>query len=195
MGFPQEKIEAKDGSSIQITFYAHASIGIEWNGIQIYVDPAGEYNQIDFSKESKADLILVTHHHRDHFDKESIGHLLKDNGIVVASTECRIGIVAIPGETIHVFGIPIDIVPAYNITPEHLQYHPKERKDCGYVISLGGTRIYIAGDTEDNEDVLALKNVHIAFLPVNQPYTMTREQVMSVIEKIKPKEVYLYHTK
>lgn len=194
MGFSQDRIVAKDETVITFTFYAHASVGIEWNGIQIYVDPAGEYNHIDFSKEPKADIILVTHHHKDHLDKESICQLLKEKGIVVASAECKIGITAIPKEVIDVLGISIDIVPAYNITREHLQYHPKERKDCGYVLNLGGTRIYIAGDTEDNEDVLALRDIDIAFLPMNQPYTMNLSQFINCVMAICSNIIFVYHT-
>ena len=90
-------------------------------------------------------------------------------------------------------GVTVRAVPAYNISEGHTDFHPNSREDCGYLITLGGTTIYVAGDTEDNEDVLNIKDVDIAFLPVNQPYTMTVEQAARVVKAIKPKIFYPYH--
>jgi L-ascorbate metabolism protein UlaG (beta-lactamase superfamily) len=90
-------------------------------------------------------------------------------------------------------GLSVKAVPAYNISEGHTDFHPKEREDCGYILTLGGTTIYVAGDTEDNDDVLALQGVDIAFLPVNQPYTMTVEQAERVVKAIKPAIFYPYH--
>jgi L-ascorbate metabolism protein UlaG (beta-lactamase superfamily) len=90
-------------------------------------------------------------------------------------------------------GLSVKAVPAYNISEGHTDFHPQAREDCGYILTLGGTTIYVAGDTEDNEDVLALQGVDIAFLPVNQPYTMTIEQAERVVKAIKPTLFYPYH--
>ena len=99
-----------------------------------------------------------------------------------------------PGESLDPFdGIHVEAVPAYNITEGHLDFHPKARGDAGYILTVGGTRIYVAGDTEDNEDVLALKDIDVAFLPVNQPYTMTVEQCARVVDAIRPAIFYPYH--
>ena len=87
----------------------------------------------------------------------------------------------------------MDAVPAYNITPGHQDFHPKERGDAGYILTFGGSRIYVAGDTEDNEDVLSIRDIDVAFLPVNQPYTMTVDQCVRVVEAIRPKVFYPYH--
>lgn len=82
--------------------------------------------------------------------------------------------------------------PAYNITEGHLQFHPKER-DNGYVLTLDGLRIYIAGDTEDIPEMAFLKDIDIAFLPCNQPYTMTLAQTVHAAKMVKPKVLFPYH--
>ena len=178
----QDVIAAKDGTEITLTFYAHASIAVEALGYQIYVDPVGE--NVDWAQEPKADLVLVTHDHYDHYDAAAI-EALNGTGEFLKMK---------PGETAEPFeGILVEAVPAYNITEEHQDFHPQERGDAGYIITVGGTRIYVAGDTEDNDDVLALKDIDVAFLPVNQPYTMTVEQCVRVVEAIRPAVFYPYH--
>lgn len=194
MSYQQDVLVAKDGSNIVLTFYAHASVGICWKGLQLYVDPVGESQGIDFSKEPKADLILVTHHHSDHLDLEAIELLRGSNCVVCGSKQCLLDHVAFPGDNLTMRGIDVNVVPAYNVTPEHLQFHPRSRLDCGFILNLGGTRVYVAGDTEDNEDILSLNGIDIAFLPVNQPYTMTPRQFLRVVDSVKPRIVYPYHT-
>lgn len=193
----KDNIIACDGTVIIVTFYAHASVGIEWEGVHIYIDPVGEKYGIDFSNEPKADLILVTHQHSDHLDLQVIEELSKIDTKLYVSKEC---LKLVSADVLKQFeakaikGIEIYSVPAYNITPSHIQYHPKHNEGLGYVMNIGGTNIYVAGDTEDNADVLSLKNIDIAFLPVNQPYTMTIEQVVNVVDKIRPTILYPYHT-
>lgn len=183
VSYPQDTIVAKDGSQIVLTFYAHASVGILWNGHQMYFDPVGE--NIDWAAQPKADLIFITHDHYDHYDA-AVAKILNGTGDFVKMT---------PGETSEPFeGMTVKAVPAYNITEGHLDFHPKERGDAGYIITMGGTTVYVAGDTEDNEDVLAIRDVDIAFLPVNQPYTMTIDQCVRVVEAIRPAIFYPYHT-
>ena len=88
--------------------------------------------------------------------------------------------------------IKLEAVPAYNTTPGRDKFHPKGR-DNGYILTLGGTRIYIAGDTEDIPELNQVKDIDIAFLPVNQPYTMTPEQAIRATQIIKPHILYPYH--
>jgi L-ascorbate metabolism protein UlaG (beta-lactamase superfamily) len=83
-------------------------------------------------------------------------------------------------------------VPAYNTTPDHLKFHPKGR-DNGYVLSFDGFTVYIGADTEDIPEMKELKGIDVAFLPCNQPYTMTPHQLRSAVEMIHPKVVYPYH--
>lgn len=195
--YSRDYITVKDGSDIIITFYAHASVCIESKGINIYVDPVGERFNIDFSKEQKADIILLTHHHSDHLDLNAINCLLKKNTKVYASKKCAEQIecdVLSPYQEVIHEQIEILAIPAYNITPEHLCFHPKNDEGLGFVLCVGGNNIYIAGDTEDNDDVLSLKDVDIAFLPVNQPYTMSINQICNVVNSIKPIILYPYHT-
>ena len=88
--------------------------------------------------------------------------------------------------------LSVDAVPAYNTTEDHLQFHPKGR-DNGYVLTLDGLRIYIAGDTEDIPEMSDLMDIDIAFLPCNQPYTMTVDQLVNAAKVIQPKVLIPYH--
>ena len=194
--YPQDTITARDGSQITFTFYAHASLGIEWNGMHMYVDPVGEF---DWESQPKADLILVTHSHYDHLEMSTIEKLSTEKSVILCDKtsaeafehDC---VTMLPRAfSAPLEGVVVKAVPAYNISEGHTDFHPKAREDCGYLITLGDTTIYVAGDTEDNDDVLALKDVDIAFLPVNQPYTMTVEQAARVVEAIRPSIFYPYH--
>ena len=194
--YPQDSVTAADGSQITFTFYAHASLGIAWNGIQIYVDPVGEF---DWQSQPKADLLLVTHSHYDHLELSTIEQLQTEKSVILCDKtsaeafehDC---VTMLPSAiSMPVEGVTVRAVPAYNISEGHTDFHPKSREDCGYLITLGGTTIYVAGDTEDNEDVLKIEGIDIAFLPVNQPYTMTVEQAARVVKAIKPKIFYPYH--
>ena len=89
--------------------------------------------------------------------------------------------------------LSIEAVPAYNTSEDRLQFHPREREDCGYVLTIGGTRIYIAGDGENTPEMKALRGIDIAFLPVNQPYTMTVDQAVDAVKAIRPAIFYPYH--
>jgi L-ascorbate metabolism protein UlaG (beta-lactamase superfamily) len=96
------------------------------------------------------------------------------------------------GDSLLIQGIKIKAIPAYNTTAGRDKFHPKGR-DNGYVVTIGGKSVYIAGDTEDIPEMAELKNVDMAFLPMNQPYTMTPEQLANAVKMIKPKVVYPYH--
>ncbi len=181
--FSQDTFTAEDGTQITFTYYGHASIGIEASGKHIYVDPVGE--NIAWEGEPKADLILVTHDHFDHLDTNAVKIL---SGKADGYTKMAVGTVIEPFDK-----ISVEAVPAYNISPEQLAFHPKERGDAGYIITIAGTRIYVSGDTEDNEDVLAISNIDIAFVCCNKPYTMTVEQCADVVKAIRPKVFIPYH--
>ena len=195
--YPSDKLVARDGTEFTITFFKHASLSIAVNGKYIYVDPVSA--NADYAVLPKADLVLITHSHFDHLDSLAVEKLLTPNSEILCdrtSAEAfemncytmRPGSVATPRDY-----VKVEAVAAYNTTPGHLQFHPKEREDCGYILTIGGTRIYIAGDTEPTPELKALKNIDIAFLPVNQPYTMTVDQAVAAVKTIKPAIFYPYH--
>lgn len=183
---------------IEIQPLIHASLRINYDGKEIEVDPVGTLGDrtTDYSKFPKADLILVTHEHHDHLDPAAI-KTLSDNDTIVVTNQSSAnilgyGVVMKNGDIKEIDGIGIEAVAAYNTSPDRLQFHPKGR-DNGYILNLGGTRIYIAGDTEVTPEMSQLGEIDIAFLPCNLPYTMTPEQLIEAAGIIKPKVVYPYH--
>lgn len=173
--FETDKFTTKDGGELVITFIKHASLQLTFNGHHIQVDPVSEY--ADYTAFPKADIILITHEHGDHLDPKAISALEKAGTLLVANeSSSKIlgkGTTMKNGDKLTpVDYMTIEAVPAYNTTPGREKYHPRHR-DNGYILTLGGTRIYISGDTEDIPEMKNLKDIDIAFLPVNQPYTMT----------------------
>ena len=194
-GFEVDKMEAADGKSLEILCIQHGSLGINYNGYQIYVDPVGEY--ADYTKLPKADVILITHHHSDHLDAAAVEMVRKPGMVIVANAEvgAQLPEAQIMGNGDELNPTPylsVKAVPAYNTTEGHLQFHPQGR-DNGFVLTLGGTKIYVAGDTENIPEMAELEGIDIAFLPVNQPYTMTPEQAADAVRMVQPKICYPYH--
>lgn len=193
--FETDKFITKDGGELVITFIKHGSLELTFNGHHIQVDPVSEY--ADYSVFPKADIILITHEHGDHLDPKAISALEK-NGTLLITNEAssRIlekGTVMKNGDKLTpVDYMDIEAVHAYNTTPGHEKFHPRHR-DNGYILTLGGTRVYIAGDTEDIPELKELKDIDIAFLPVNQPYTMTVPQAIHAAKMFSPKVLYPYH--
>lgn len=195
--YPADRLTARDGTEFTITFFKHASLSIAVGGKYIYIDPVSA--NADYGALPKADVVLITHSHYDHLDVAAVEKLLAaDTEILCDRTSAeafemncytmRPGSVATPRDY-----VKVEAVAAYNTTPGHLQFHPREREDCGYVLTIGGTRIYIAGDTEPTPELKALRNIDIAFLPVNQPYTMTVDQAVEAVKALKPATFYPYH--
>lgn len=172
----------------------HSAIRLEFKGKQYYVDPAGE---AAWDKMPKADAILITHEHFDHLNPKVIDRIKKQGTVIYAnaSTAKKAGF----GETIEVgqsrkvLDITVQAVPAYNLSPDRLRYHPKDRKDNGYVLTFGDKRIYVAGDTEGTPEMKALKDIDVAFLPINLPYTMPPKEAADAARAFKPKILYPYH--
>ena len=196
--YQTDSFKTKGGKEVVITAIKHASLRIQYDGLEIQIDTVANYQPAtDYSKFPKADIILVTHEHFDHFDPDAIEALKKDGTQVIANLSVQkmlgFGMALANGES-HVLakGISLDAVPAYNTTPGHTQFHPKGR-DNGYVLTMDGLRIYIAGDTEDIPEMANLKDIDVAFLPCNQPYTMTPQQVAKAAKTIKPKVLFPYH--
>ncbi|HYG33163.1 MAG TPA: MBL fold metallo-hydrolase, partial [Clostridia bacterium] len=177
----------------------HATLALQWKDKTICVDPVGGAKA--FPGLPKPDLILLTDVHGDHLSKETLAELagpdtklvgppavieqlppdLRDHATVLTN-----------GQTGQFLGIKIEAIPAYNLTSERLKFHAKGRGN-GYVVTLGGKRIYLSGDTEDIPEMLALKNIDVAFVCMNLPYTMTVEQAARAVRAFKPRVVYPYH--
>ena len=195
--YPSDEVQI-NGRNLKLTFFAHASIAIEYEGRVIYVDPVKE--NAEYEKLPKADMILVTHSHYDPFDMAAIEAVQKEDTRILLDKTSAEGFqgdcyTMLPGAVAEPFeDIRVEAVAAYNTSEHQLQFHPKEREDCGYVVTLGGdVRIYVSGDTEPTPEQAALQSIDIAFICVNQPYTMTPEQAVAAVKAVQPKIYYPYH--
>ena len=188
------------GGNLVIQFVGHGSLILEYNKKVFYVDPFSRL--ADYSMFKKADLILVTHSHPDHLDTVAISKILKDNTALIYTQACKKiypfngkSMVMENGNKKDILGIHIEAVPAYNIVgkrPDGQFFHPKGEGN-GYILTIGGKRIYIAGDTENIPEMKTFKNIDIAFIPMNLPYTMTPEQMSDAALMVHPKVLYPYH--
>jgi len=198
-GFEMDTLKTSMGE-LKITFIGHGTLMFECAGKVVHIDPWGQAApRVDYAKMPKADLILVTHEHFDHLDPDAIRKVRKETTTVIcnrASAGKLPGcVVMAPGDRQTVCGIRIEAVPAYNIV--HMRapgqpFHPKGVGN-GYVLAFGDTRVYVAGDTENIPEMKALKDIDIAFLPMNLPYTMTPEMVADAAKAFRPKILYPYH--
>lgn len=194
-----EHFKTVSGKDAAVTLVKHGSLEIRYGDYSIQVDPvSGLGRPTDYSSEfPRADLILITHEHGDHLDKEAVEALRKEGTRLIANRRSAdiLGWGEVlengAGETLR-SDIRVDAVPAYNTTEGHLDFHPKGR-DNGYVITLDGLKIYVAGDTEVIPEMASLADVDVAFLPVNQPYTMTVEQCVEAARLVRPAVLIPYH--
>ena len=194
-----DEFTTKSGKKVTFTCIKHASIEINYNGTEIQIDPVGFGVQptTDYNQFPKANIILITHEHKDHFDREAITCVRTPATSIYSNTAVynmfRNSIPLKNGDSIvYAPDIKIEAVPAYNYTEGRTQFHPQGR-DNGYILTLDGLRIYIAGDTEDIPEMEAIKDIDVAFLPCNQPYTMTVDQLVKAAKTIKPKVLFPYH--
>ena len=194
-----ETIFTDSGLPVRITLIKHGTLEIAAKGLSIQVDPvSGLGVPTDYATEfPKADVILVTHEHGDHFDRTALEALgaNADNLITNARVAEMLGwgTVMANGDSRDLpEGIHLDAVPAYNCTEGHTNFHPQGR-DNGFIFTIDGLRIYVAGDTEDIPEMANIKDIDVAFLPVNQPYTMTVDQCVHAAEVLQPKVLIPYH--
>ena len=195
-----DRIATGDGNLI-VHPINHATLVLGLKDVVIYVDPVGGEKR--FEGLPRPGLILVTDIHGDHFSNETLESVAGDGTAIVAPAAVAEKLpeklrkqttVIANGETKTVAGIRIEAVPMYNLTADRLKYHNKGRGN-GYVVSAGGKRVYLSGDTEDIPEMRALKNIDVAFICMNLPYTMTEEQAASAVREFKPKIVYPYHSR
>lgn len=184
---------------IKIFPIEHATAVLEWNGITVYIDPVGGAKA--FEGQNDPDLILITDIHGDHFNLETLQELNTGKAKIILPqgvadkipTEFTPQIdVLNNGDTKKRYGITIEAIPMYNLREEAKNFHEKGRGN-GYVLNMGGERIYFSGDTEDIPEMRVLKNIDKAFICMNLPYTMTVESAASAVLEFKPKKVYPYH--
>lgn len=192
---PVDEFQTQAGP-VRITPVRHASLMIEANGKVIQVDP---WSQGNYEGLPAADLILLTDLHADHMDPTAIAKVKKAGTTIIAPaavaktvTEAK---VLANGEKTTWDKWTIEAVPMYNLKrgpAEGKLFHDKGRGN-GYVLTFGGTRFYIAGDTEGTPEMRALENIDVAFVPMNLPYTMPPDEAAEVVRAFHPKVVYPYH--
>lgn len=177
----------------------HASVVLDTPVGVVYVDPVGD--PAEFEGLPAADLLLVTHQHGDHYNPDTLTALKGDNTQLITnpavmdmlpdglkSNASAMG----NGASASLPDLQIDAIPAYNLTEERKNFHPKGR-DNGYVLSMDGFRIYVSGDTEDVPEMRALKDIDIAFVSMNLPFTMDAEAAADAVRAFAPRYVYPYH--
>jgi L-ascorbate metabolism protein UlaG (beta-lactamase superfamily) len=182
---------------LKITFLGHGSLLFNFEGKNIYVDPFSRV--ADYSQLPKADLILLTHEHPDHLDLQALASVRTDKTKLILTAACdrkvEGGMVLQNGDVHTADGILVEAVPAYNLLHKRDNgepFHPKGVGN-GYVLTFGDQRVYVAGDTENTPEMKRLRNIDIAFLPMNLPYTMTPEMVADAALAFRPKILYPYH--
>jgi L-ascorbate metabolism protein UlaG (beta-lactamase superfamily) len=203
---PAPDVAAAAGGDITIAPIAHATLQIEQGGHVILVDPTSNAwfdgvsgtLRINYDGLKAPTIVLVTDDHTDHYDRSLLRALRTPTGgapaiVAPSSVASHVdGAVSMAnGETKVVNGVRIDAVPMYNTIGQE-PFHTKGRGN-GYVVTLGGKRIYFAGDTACTAEMRGLKDIDVAFLPMNLPYTMTPTDAAICAVAFKPKIAYAYH--
>lgn len=194
--FPGDHIATTAGDAVVRPLF-HASVALHWNGLTIYVDPDDDGAFLSrYQGLPQADLILVSHSHGDHFSAGRIDALRKAETVIVCpasgvftglSAAARAGAFILPNTAqTNVLGLTLEAVPAYNAN------HPRGNGN-GYVLTLGGTRFYFSGDTGAIPETRALREIDVAFLCMNLPFTMSVSEAASVTRDFRPRIVYPYH--
>lgn len=201
---PEDKndnlIEAEhDTSEVKIEPISHASLVLTLGDKIIYVDPTGDAKA--YEGKEKPDFVFLTDIHGDHLDQNTLDSLDLENAKIIAPQAVKDKLTGSLAERVTVMknadtlqeqDLKIVAIPMYNLREEAKQFHPKGRGN-GYVIEADGQRIYIAGDTEDIPEMRELKDIDIAFIPMNLPYTMPVEKAAEAVLAFSPKKVYPYH--
>ncbi len=194
---PAYDVIKTSAGNLELHFIGHGSLMFDFEGFIIHIDPVSSMGSYD--GKPSADLILVTHEHYDHLDPDLIEKLRKDGTLLFTSENTAKTVkwaqAMKAGDSKNAGTVRIEAVPAYNIVHMRVQgqpYHPKGA-GIGFILTIGDKRIYVAGDTENIPEMKALKNIDIAFLPMNLPYTMTPEMVADAAEALRPRILYPYH--
>ncbi len=196
----------RHGNKIVITPIKHASIQISYQGKEIEIDPVSSYSRpiVDYTDKPKADYILITNEHRDHFDPYAIGILCKQSTNILLPLRC---IVKFRKTQIYSHcvefnnnmkakladDITVYSVPAYNHTDKYKRSLAPKGRGNGYLLDIDGFRIYIAGDTEPITEMKRLGKIDVAFFPCDYIQAMTLKQYREAVKIIRPKTLYPYH--
>ena len=206
--YEQDRIETGRGE-VAITFLGHGTLQFSFQNKTVHVDPIDRV--ADYRDMPAADIIFITHHHRDHLDPGSVRHILKGGTEIVLTAMCadqlrrelkreleeksvRLHVMK-NGDTLEVQGLAVSAVPAYNrvhMREENVPFHIKGEGN-GYLMRFGEKRVYVAGDTENIPEMEKLPDIAVAFLPVNLPYTMTPGMAVEAARVIRPDILYPYH--
>jgi len=194
----EKDVFSTSAGNLTITFIGHGTLMFEIDNKVIHIDPTAMF--ADYSTLPKADLILITHEHADHFDMATIDKISKKETEIILTTTCKNqlqkGKVMKNGDSYNWKKfIHIQAVPAYNIqhkTNTGQLFHPKGQGN-GYILTFGNFKVYVAGDTENIPEMKSLKNIDVAFLPMNLPYTMTPKMTADAALSFMPKILYPYH--
>ncbi len=172
-----------------IKWLGHDSFLIKKEKI-IYIDPF-KIKEI----KDKADIILITHDHYDHFSLDDINKIKKNSTVIIGPEELKSKVegnlrLLKPFQFITVDGVKIDTIPAYNVnkfkSPGKV-FHPKEDNKLGFIITIDNKKIYHAGDTDLIQEMSRLKNIEVALLPISGTYVMTAEEASQAVDIIKPR--------
>lgn len=195
---PQQIFKTEKGDLI-VQPILHGTLVLQWNDQTIYVDPYGGAKAFDGI--ANPTIVLITDIHGDHLDKSTLETISTDKAIFISPTAVAEQIPEVyktnlttlqNGEKIDKLGIEITAIPMYNLPEEENSKHPKGRGN-GYILKMGGKTVYISGDTEDITEMRNLKNIDIAFICMNLPYTMDVDQAASAVLEFQPKVVFPYH--
>jgi len=177
----------------------HATLVFTWQGKTIYADPDGGSKA--FEGIAAPDILLITDIHGDHFNTETLGAINTSKATIVAPQAVVDKLadnlkskakVLNNGQTITEFGISIKAIPMYNLPESPDAKHTKGRGN-GYVVTFGNKNVYLSGDTQGIPEMRSLKNIDVAFVCMNLPYTMDIDEAASAVLDFKPKVVYPYH--
>jgi len=186
-------------ADINVQPIEHATFMLGWKDKQLLFDPSTDPNKL--KKLTAPDLVFITDIHGDHFNIGALRALDLSKAILVVPpvvaeqlpddlrTKTKI---LKNGETTELAGIKIEAVPMYNLPESKDAFHPKGRGN-GYILQLGDKRVYISGDTEDTPEMRNLKDIYLAFVCMNMPYTMTEKQAADAVLAFQPQVVYPYH--
>ena len=194
--FESDTLGTSEGD-LTIVFLGHGSLLFQYAEQEIYVDPYGRV--ADYGGLPKANVIFITHDHQDHLDPKALAQVRMQDTVIIHAGVCegmvQGGVTKRNGNVTAVNGLTVEAVPAYNVL--HMReggdpFHPRGDGN-GYVIAFGDKRVYVAGDTENTPEMKMLRDIEVAFLPMNLPYTMTSEMVADAARAIRPKILYPYH--